>query len=179
MQVSPATHTQPAASLPAMLARFFLSAEHAQDDLALGQTHLTTIRAQRAFRDAGVAQAWLMGRAPEMQRGKVPARVVGILPAGQVSSAVLLEHIESLERVLRAVCGTPVKVHCFFKRSAVPTSAIPVEIRAAGERPQLSVPADAPSVPAAIARLPSANDSRVEVAPHARPAPLRAAALHH
>ena len=177
MQVAIATHTQP--TLPPMQAQFFQSAEHAQDDLALGHAHLSTVRAQRAFRDAGVSQAWLMGRAPEIQPDKVPARVIGILSAGQVQASLQFEHIDNLERVLRAVCGTPVKVHCFFQASAVPASASPVAIRGASERPQLLLPASAPAVPPALAGQPSANDPRVKVAAGAHPALPRSAALHH
>ncbi len=175
MQVAIATHTP---MLPPVQAQFFQSAEHAQDDLALGHAHLNTVRAQRALRDAGVSQAWLMGRAPEIQPGKIPARVVGILPGGQVAPSLLLEHIDNLERVLRTVYGAPVKVHCFFQASAVPASASPVAIRA-GERPQLPLPASAPAVPPDLARQPSANDPRVKDAARARPALPRPAALHH
>jgi len=54
MQVAIAIHSQ--STLPAPHAQFFLSAEHAEDDLPLGRAYLSTIRAQRAFRAAGVAR---------------------------------------------------------------------------------------------------------------------------
>lgn len=175
MQVAIATRTLPALRAP--IAQFFLSSEHQQDDLALGHAYLSTARAQCAFRAAGVDQVWLIGRAPEIQPGKIPSRVVGIL-SSEEKSALLFEHIEGLERVLRSVCGTPVKVHCFFRASAVPASALPVAARAAGARPELPIPAALTT----FMRQASANDSRVEVSAEdgrARPPLPRAAGLHH
>lgn len=134
------------------LAQFPPAEADVQDDFTLGHAQLSTVRAQRALRAAGVECAWIVGRAPLSLPGRVPARVVGVMFAGRPSPGEVLENLAGLEHVLKGVCDGPVSVQVYFRLAAVPTSAVPVAVRAA-ERPALPVPAN-------LVSRTSANDGR-------------------
>lgn len=151
-----ASHARPAPFLPT---------SHADDDVSLGQALLSTVRAQRAFRAAGVESAWNLGRAAGGAPGQKPARVIGVVFAGRPSADLVLEHLAQLEHVLKAVCAAPVTVRCYFQSAAVPAGAVPVPVHPA-DRPALPQPPrlDGAAVVHQLTRPPAAAPRRLAVA---------------